>query len=289
LQDFDFVSAATIDEVVTLLGSSRKVQLLSGGTDILVQLREGRKQADIVVDVKNIGELCELAYDPQKGLRIGAALPCSRFVAETRIVEHYPGLVDAVSLIGGTQIQSRASIGGNLCNASPAADTTPALIVHGARCIIAGTQGRRELAVEDFCTAPGRTALAPGECLVSIHVPPPPDHSGAAYLRFIPRNEMDIAVVGAGAAVVLNEARTHFVSARIALGAVAPTPLFVEEAGQALVGKAVSAEAIFTAARIAQDAARPISDMRGTTQQRRQLCLVLVKRALTIACERAKS
>ncbi len=287
MQDFDFLAVNTVDEVLTLLSNGRQVRLLSGGTDILVQLREGRKQADLVVDIKNIAEVSELAFDPQSGLRIGAALSCAHFVADPRAAALYPGLVDAVGLIGGTQIQNRASIGGNLCNASPAADTIPALIVHRARCIIAGPQGRRELPVDSFCTAPGRNVLAPGEFLVAIHVPPPLEHSGAAYLRFIPRNEMDIAVVGAGAAVVLDETRTHFVAARIALGAVAPTPLFVEEAGQALVGREISAESMFDAARIAQAAARPISDMRGTAEQRRHLSLVLVKRALTIAVERA--
>jgi carbon-monoxide dehydrogenase medium subunit len=289
LQDFDYQSAATVDEVIRLIGSRPQVQLLSGGTDILVQLREGRKQAELVVDVKGVPDLCELAYDPHSGLRMGAALPCAAFVADPQVRSLYPGMVDAASLIGGTQIQSRASIGGNLCNASPAADAIPALIVHAARCRIAGPQGRRELAAEDFCVAPGKTALQPGEFLVSLLLPPPQPNSGAAYLRFIPRNEMDIAVVGAGAAVVLDETRTRFLSARVALGAVAPTPLFVPEAGEALAGREVSAEAVLEAARIAQAAARPISDMRGTAEQRRQLAFVLAKRALNRAIERAQS
>jgi CO/xanthine dehydrogenase FAD-binding subunit len=287
LQDFDYLSAHSIDEVVKLLGSRRQVQLLSGGTDILVQLREGRKQAELVVDVKQIAELCELAYDAQSGLRIGAAVACTRFVSDPRSAQ-YPGLVDAVSLIGGTQIQSRATIGGNLCNASPAADAIPALIVQRAVCIIAGPGGRRELPVEQFCTAPGKNALTQGEFLVALRVPAPLPRSSAAYLRFIPRNEMDIAVTGAGAAVVLDESKTHFLQAEVALGAVAPTPLYVEEAGQFLAGAEVSPEPIFEAARIAQAAARPISDMRGSAQQRRHLALVLVKRALTLAVERAR-
>ena len=185
------------------------------------------------------------------------------------------------------QIQGRASVGGNLCNGSPAADSTPALIVHEAVCIIAGPQGMRELPVEQFCTAPGQTALQPDEFLVALRVPPVKAHFGAHYLRFIPRNEMDIAVVGAGAAVVLDEDRKTFISARLALGAVAPTPLYVAEVGEFLAGKAAGAENILTAARMAQAAARPISDMRGTADQRKHLSLVLARRALNEAVRRA--
>jgi CO/xanthine dehydrogenase FAD-binding subunit len=288
LQDFDYLCAHTIEEVVKLMGSRRQVQLLSGGTDLLVQLREGRKQAELVVDIKQIAELCELAYDTQSGLRIGAAVPCARFLADPRAAG-YPGLVDAVGLIGGTQIQNRATMGGNLCNASPAADAIPALIVHRAICLIAGPGGRRELPVEQFCIGPGKNGLEAGEFLVALRVPAPQPRSGAAYLRFIPRNEMDIAVAGAGAAVVLDESKTRFAQAEIALGAVAPTPLYVTEAGQTLVGAEVSPETIFEAARIAQTAARPISDMRGSAAQRRHLSLVLVKRALAMAIERARA
>src|SRR5262249_54784347 len=159
-----------------------------------------------------------------------------------------PGLIDAVSLIGGIQIQSRASIGGNLCNASPAADTIPALIALEAVCVIAGPKGQRELPVENFCTAPGRTVLGLGEFLVGLRLPPPKPHSGASYLRFIPRNEMDIAVVGAGVSVALDAARTRCTAARVALAAVAPTPLLVLEAGASLVGSALDDAAIDKAA-----------------------------------------
>ena len=178
--------------------------------------------------------------------------------------------------------------GGNLCNASPAADSIPALIAHGATAVIAGPNGRREVAVEDFCVAPGRTVLAPGEFLVQLRVPAPGTGFGAAYQRFIPRNEMDIAVVGVGAAVQLNEAGTHFESARIALGAVAPRPLFVPEAGEALAGQPVAEASIQAAADIAVDAARPISDMRGTAEFRKHLVGVLTRRTLAAAIERAR-
>jgi carbon-monoxide dehydrogenase medium subunit len=215
-------------------------------------------------------------------------VPCYLIYGHAEIAAAYPGLIDAVSLVGGIQIQGRATIGGNLCNASPAADTIPALIVHSVTCVIAGPQGSREVPVEEFCTGPGRTVLQSDELLVSLRFPAPQANSGAAYLRFIPRNEMDIAVVGVGAAVVLNADHAAFVSGRVALGAVAATPLFVEGAGAALAGKPVSDETIQQAAEAAQAVARPIDDMRGTAQYRRHLVGVLTRRALRGAIQRAK-
>lgn len=289
MQDFNYAAAGSVEEVVSLLQKGEKpVRLLSGGTDLLVQLREGRREARLVVDIKGVREANELVYDPQGGLVIGAAVPCYKIARDPMVSKVYPGLVDAVALIGGTQIQGRATVGGNLCNASPAADTTPALIAHSAACVIAGPNGTRELPVEQFCTGPGRNALAEDEFLVALRIPPLPAGFGARYLRFIPRNEMDIAVVGVGASVVLDEARQNIVSARIALGAVAPTPLFVQEAGDWMAGKPATAETIFEAARMAQAAARPINDMRGTIAQRKHLSLIFTKRALTGAVERAK-
>jgi carbon-monoxide dehydrogenase medium subunit len=289
LQDFEYLAAQSVDEVVSLLNQNGKsVQILSGGTDLLVQLREGRKAAQLVVDIKHIPDVNELAYSPLDGLTIGAAVSCSRICQDAMVVSAYPGLVDAFSLIGGTQIQGRASVGGNLCNASPAGDAIPALIVHSAVALVAGPQGRREIAVEDFCSAPGQTELRPGEFLVALRIPPPALGSGAAYLRFIPRNEMDIAVVGAGAWVVLDEQRRTFVSARVALGAVAPKPLFASEVGGFLAGRAATPENIHEAAVLAQAAARPISDMRGTAEQRRHLSLILTRRTLSKAVERAR-
>lgn len=289
MQAFDYVAATSIEEIVSLLSArDGQASLLAGGTDLLVQLREGRRQARLVVDVKKIPELTGLSFDPQRGLVIGAAVSCHRICSDQNVVTHYPGLVDAAALIGGIQIQYRASLGGNLCNASPAADSIPALIVHHAVCTIAGPHGSRTIPVENFCTAPGQTVLGSGEFLVSISIPPPGPHFGAHYLRFIPRNEMDIAEAGAGAAVTLDEGGRRFASARVALAAVAPTPLFAEEAGAFLAGKDVTAENIREAARIAQAAARPISDLRGSAEHRRQLCRVLTGRALEKAIERAR-
>jgi CO/xanthine dehydrogenase FAD-binding subunit len=295
LQAFDYVAAQSVEQAVTLLSKNGNgARVLAGGTDLLAQMREGRLKASLIVDVKPIPELNELAYDPAHGLRLGAAVPCFRIYGDSTVAAAFPGLIDAVSLIGGIQIQGRASVGGNLVNASPAADSIPALIVHGAVCEIAGPYGRRQVAVEDFCTGPGQTVLQKGEFLVSLHLPPPRPGFGAHYLRFIPRNEMDIAVAGAGASVVLDESGTMIQSARVALAGVAPRPLMVLAAGEALAGRPVSDEAarevaIAEAARIAQDASRPISDMRGSAAQRKHLSAVLTMRALRKAIERARN
>jgi carbon-monoxide dehydrogenase medium subunit len=289
LQAFDYAAARSVEEAVSLLAQhGDQARVLAGGTDLIVQVREGRRKVAVIVDVKGIPELNQLSYDPQRGLLLGAAVPCHKIYGDAAIAEAYPGLIDAVSLVGGTAIQGRATVGGNLCNASPAADTIPALIVLQTTCVITGPGGRREVAVEDFCTGPGRTVLQNGEFLVSLRIPAPLPRSGAFYLRFIPRNEMDIAVVGVGASMVLNADRSAFVSARVALGAVAPTPLLVREAAAALAGKPVSDEAIQAAAEAAQAAARPIDDMRGTVAFRRHLTGVLTRRALQGAIQRAK-
>ena len=289
MQAFDYATPQSVDEAVSLLAQhGEQARVLAGGTDIIVAVREGRRRVAMLVDVKGIPEVNQLSYDATQGLTIGAAVPCYKIYGDQRIAAAYPGLIDAVSLIGGIQIQGRASVGGNLCNASPAADTTPALIVHHATCVITGPNGRREMPVEQFCTGPGRTALQNGEFLVSLRIPAPQPNFGAQYLRFIPRNEMDIAVVGVGASVVLNRDHSSFESARVALGAVAPTPLLVETARTALVGKPVSDDTIQQAAEAAQAAARPIDDMRGTAQYRRHLVGVLTRRALRGAIQRAK-
>ena len=283
----DFASPQTLKEALGLLAEKGdKARVLAGGTDLLVQLRGGRRQPDLVVDCKSIPELNEMTLDPQGGLTLGAAVPCYKVYSNAAVAKAFPGLIDSASLIGGIQIQGRASIGGNLCNAAPSADAVPILIALRATCKIAGPKGTREVPVEDFCTAPGRSVLQPDELLVSMHFPAPEPNSGARYLRFIPRNEMDIAVVGAGVSVVLDNG--VFKSARIALASVAPTPLFVKEAGDALAGKPANSESVGLAAKIASDAAKPINDMRGTIEYRSHLCEVLTRRALNTSIERAK-
>jgi carbon-monoxide dehydrogenase medium subunit len=289
MQEIDYVRATSIADVVSLLSSNgNQAQILAGGTDLLVQLRETRCKANLVIDIKQLPEANELSFDPEMGLRIGAAVSCLSICQDAQIKMAYPGLIDAVSLIGGIQIQGRASVGGNLCNASPAADSIPALIVHQAICFIASSKGLRQIPVESFCVAPGQTQLQKGEFLVSLLLPPPPPGFGAAYLRFIPRNEMDIAVAGAAASVVLADDRLTIQSARLALSAVAPTPLWVPEAGEYLAGRQVSPDTLAEAARIAQEAARPITDMRGTILQRKHLSAVLTRRALENAVQRAR-
>lgn len=279
---FDYSAPQTLGEAVELLAARPRAMLLAGGTDLLPQLRAGAKQADLVIDVKRIPELNEISFDPERGLTLGAAVPCCRI---RDLQPAYPALAEVAALIGGVQIQSRASIGGNLANAAPSGDSIPVLIALQATCRIIGPQGAREVDAESFCTGPGTTLLQPGELLVSIRIPPPPPLSGACYLRFIPRNEMDIAVAGAGVAVTVEDG--VFRRARVALAAVAPTPLLVPEAGEYLAGKPVSPESIHAAADIARAAARPITDMRGTAEYRRHLCAVLTRRALETAVRRA--
>lgn len=263
--------------------------MLSGGTDIIVQAREGRRNVAVLVDAKSIPETNEIQFQPDGSLRIGAATPCAVIYENAEVARRFPALIDSASLIGGIQIQSRASLGGNLCNSSPAADTIPTLIALGAICQIAGPNGRREVPVEQFCTAPGRNVLADDELLVSLTFPAPQDKSGAAFERFIPRNEMDIAVTNAAASVVLDDEGRTFRSARVAVGAVAPTPLLVQAAGDALAGQPVSSESIERAAGLAGEAARPITDMRGSVAQRKHLAKVLTRRVIERAVERAQA
>ena len=288
MQAFEYAAPESAEEVIKLLaGKNGDARILAGGTDLIVQLREGRRKAKLVVDIKNISEFTNITFDSTRGLRIGAAASCSLICSDENVNTNYPGLIDGIHLIGGVQIQSRASVGGNLCNASPAADSIPALIVHEAVCNITGPNGSRTMPVEAFCVAPGKNALEAGEFLSSIDVPVQQKNSGAHYLRFIPRNEMDIAVVGAGASVVLDDDKTHFVSVRIALGAVAPTPLLASAAGDFLSGKAITRENVKEAARMAQEIAKPITDLRGTAEHRKHLVAVLVERTLDKAIERA--
>jgi carbon-monoxide dehydrogenase medium subunit len=286
---FEYIAPTTVGEAVAALaGKGDRVRPLAGGTDLIVQLRCGLLDVDLVVDVKKISELNMVTYRPGEGLTIGAAVPCHRIVEHADIVRVYPGLVDAVGLIGGTAIKGRATMGGNLCNAAPSGDSIPAMIVLKANCTVVGPAGVRTVAVEHFCTGPGETVLGRGELLVSIHFPPPVANSGVCYLRFTPRHEMDIAVVGVGASGVLSADRPTISAARVAMGAVGPTPLYAEAAGAVLKGKAPSEESFAEAARLAQVAARPITDMRGTDAQRRHLVGVLTRRALRGAVERAK-
>ncbi len=288
MKDFEYAAVSTIDEAVSLLSARGPMAtILAGGTDILVQLREGHRQAELVVDVKKIPELLEIDFQPDRGLRLGAAVPCYRIYEDAAVAAAYPGLVDAAQIIGGWQIQSRASVGGNLCNSSPAADSIPPLIAYDAACVIAGPERTRRVPVARFCTAPGKNVLRRGEFLVGLEFPPPQPRSGCRYQRFIPRNEMDIAVVGVASWVCLRPRENVIEAARIALAAVAPTPVLATEASDWLAGKPANAESFTQAGELAKRAARPISDIRGPAEYRTHLVGVLTKRTLSDAVQRA--
>jgi carbon-monoxide dehydrogenase medium subunit len=286
---FKYAAPKTLAEASSLLAQhGERARVLAGGTDLIVQIREGRRDVDLVVDIKDTPEVNTLAYDPDRGLTLGAAVPCYRIHDDEHLRKAYPGLHDGAGLVGGVQIQSRASVGGNLCNSSPAADTIPALIALRGVCRIYGPAGWREVPVESFCTGPGKNVLGRGEVLASIHLPPPWQPGSSSYLRFIPRNEMDIAVVGVGVALHLDAKLERCVEARISLAAVAPTPLLVLEAGAGLAGQALTDDALRQAAARARDAARPIDDMRGDAEYRKHLVGVLTYRCLQAALTRAR-
>jgi len=276
----------SVGEAVRLMAADPDARVLAGGTDLLVQFRAGVRRPSAFVDVKRIPELMSITIDGQ-GLRLGAATAAAVIGEHVELRTLWPGLVEAVQLIGSTQIQGRGSVGGNLCNASPAADTTCALIVNRADCVIAGPGGERTVPVEEFCIAPGRTVLQRGELLIALRLPRPAARTSDAYLRLIPRSEMDIAVVGAAVSVTL-DANGVCRSARVAIGAVAPTALLVPEAAKALVGSSLDAASLKRAAEAASTAARPIGDKRGTAGYRRTVAGVLTRRAAAIAAGRAR-
>ena len=288
MRDFEYEAPTSLADAVALLSRHNgRARPLAGGTDLIDQVRIGRLEPDVVIDVKKIAELNRLENSSQ-GLRIGAAVPCYRIYNNAGVNRDYTALAESCRIIGGIQIQSRASVGGNLCNSGPAADSTPSLIALGATCVIFGAKGKREVPAEQFCTGPGKNVLQPGELLVELKFQPRAAHSGSHYRRFIPRNEMDIAVVGVGASVTLDDSGQKFTAARIAVGAVAPTPLFAAEAGAALVGQSVNDDTIRRAAEAAKKIAKPITDMRGDAEYRVHLVGVLVERTLQVAIARAR-
>lgn len=288
MQAFTYDAPTSLSQALSQLAAAGdNGRLLAGGTDLIIQMRAGVKQPGVVIDAKTIAELQGCTFNAQDGLRLGASYPCCKFIEDATMQQHYPGLVEAAGLIGSDQILSRASVGGNLCNGSPAADTPPALIALGAICHIAGPNGERDVAAEDFVTGPGKTVLGPGEILVEFRIPVPKGKTADCYQRFIPRNEMDIAVVGVGSCVSLDGETCT--AARIALGAVAPTQLFAKEASEYLVGKPLNDDNIAKAAELAQSIAKPISDMRGTAEFRTHLVGVLTRRTLKEAGARAKA
>jgi len=282
----EYLAPASLDEAIGLLASGGAgAAPLAGGTDLIIQNRSGRREVLKMVDIKHIPELNVLDFDPKKGLRLGAAVACVRLGEFAPMHKHYPALLEGAELIGSMQIQGRASVGGNICNGSPAADTICALIVLDAACVTCGPSGSREIPAKEFMIGPGKTALKAGELLVEIRVPPPAPGSANGYLRFIPRNEMDIAVVSAGAWIATGK-DGKCTGARIAIGACGPTPILVEKAGKALVGSKFEESVLGAAGQASREAARPIDDIRGTVEYRRQLADVLTRRAIGMAIQR---
>jgi aerobic carbon-monoxide dehydrogenase medium subunit len=286
MTDIRYLSPATLDEaVLAFAAAGSAARILAGGTDLLVQMRAGSVKPGVIVDIKKIAEMTAIEETAGGGFRIGAAVPGAVLAEHPRFGKVWPGVLEAVNLIGSTQVQGRASAGGNLCNSSPAADSVPAMIAAGAIVMVAGPNGRREMPVEQVPAGPGRTNLKPGEILVSFTLPSRPPGSGDAYLRMIPRTEMDIAVVGCGVSLTLKDGLCT--AARVGLGAVAPTVLLVEAAAKALIGSRLEAAALDKAAAACSAACRPIDDKRGTIAYRTKIAGVLLKRTAKIAAQRA--
>lgn len=289
MSNFGYVSPTTVEETLSVLqralNQGQRAQILAGGTDVIVQMRSIDKVQRLFVDVKALQETNEIRIEDEE-IFVGAAIPSGVLNDNATLKTLLPGLLEAADLIGSTQIQGRASIGGNLCNSSPAGDTIPALIANSAQCVIATNEGTRTVPTEDFVTGVGRNCLIKNEFLLGFLIPRPLTGTGDCYLRFIPRTEMDIAVAGAAVSVTLNHDGICL-RARVAIGAVAPTPLLVPAAGEALVGTAVDANALQEAARVCSEASQPITDKRGTIEYRRKVIGVLCRRAGAIARERA--
>ena len=273
--------------VALLAAATGETRVLAGGTDLLVQMRADVVDPELIVDIKKIPET-RTVKEENGGWRIGAAVTGAELKEHAKLKQVWPGVVEAANLIGSTQVQGRATLGGNLCNGSPAADSVPALIAAGAVATLAGPQGVRDLPVEDVMLGPRTLALRKGEIVVSFLLPPRPPRSGDAYLRFIPRTEMDIAVVGAGVSLTVDTAGT-ITAARVSLGAVAARVLLVAEAAQAIVGSRLDEAAQARLAAAASAACRPIDDKRGTMEFRIDVAGVLARRAASIALDRART
>lgn len=278
MNPYNYQKAATLADAVIARGKPG-TYLLAGGTDLIAQMKSGHRAPVNVIDVKSIPELASVQTTTDGGLEIGAAVCATKLAQNEMIRQRHAGLHDSVQLIGSLQIQNRASIGGNVCNAAPSADAVPALIVDAAQARIAGPNGERTIALEDLFAGPGKTTLGEGELLVSIMLPPPNERSASAYLRFTPRREMDIAVVGAAARISV-DGDNKITGARVSLASVAPTPIRAPSAETALIGASVSAATFAAAAVAAQSDATPISDTRASAEYRNELVAVLVRRAL---------
>ncbi len=283
-----YEAPTSLDAAVSLLaGADGQAKIMAGGTDVLVLIHSDVIEPELVVDIKNIPEVTQIS-ESGGAYTVGASVPAAVLCEHEGFCSTWPGVIEGLSLIGSTQIQGRATLAGNLCNASPAADSVPAVIAAGAIANIVGPNGNREAAVEEIVTGPGKTSLANGEIIVSFSFPAKPAHSGDCYLRLTPRTEMDIAVVGAGVNLTLDDGGTC-TAARVSLGAVAPTPLLVADAAAALVGTKVDDAALDAMGKACSAACNPISDKRGTKEYRIKTAAVMARRAAEKALERAKA
>ena len=285
MPNFDYEAPTSLETALELLARPREVRPLAGGTDIIDQLKSNRRNADLVVDLKRIPELLTIESNGS-GLRIGSAVSCTDVNKFTARNGDYPALSESTELIGSIHIQNRASVGGNVCNAAPSADTIPALLIHEAIAYTASASGGREIPLIDFFAGPGQTVLEKGEILKELVLPAPSANTASAYLRFIPRNEMDIAVAGVGSLIEVDPSSKVVNKARIALASVAPTPVRAYAAEEFLEGTAIDAAAIDKTADLAVEAAVPITDVRGSAEYRKELIRVLTKRTLNICLER---
>ena len=288
LKPFSYVAPKSLQEAFDVLSKGNgagEVRALVGGTDLIDQVKEGRRAPSVVMDVKHIPEMMRLEWVPNEGLHIGAAVPCTDTAAFPSVVELYTSIQESCLLVGSTQIQNRASIGGNVCNSAPSADTVPPIVTFSARAVIVGPRGRREVLMESFFTGPGQNVMAPDEVLLETIVPPPASNSSGHYLRFIPRNEMDIAVVGVASMLTLAPGSLQCIQARIVLASVAPTAIRATAAEAVLEGKTVTAALIQEAGELAVGAAKPITDVRGTIEYRKELVNVLTRRTLGLCMD----
>lgn len=282
---FEFAAPKSLEEAYKILSrADADVRALAGGTDLIDQVHQGRRKPSIVMDIKGIPEMKRLAFD-REGLHIGAGASCTDIYNFPPVKKNYISIAESAALVGSVQIQNRAGIGGNICNAAPSADTAPSLIVHNARVVIAGPKGQRVLPIEQFFLGPGQNAMAKDEILLGIVVPPPPTSSASHYLRFIPREEMDIAVAGVASMVVIDPKSKVCKTARIALASVAPTPVRAKDAEAVLEGHVINEALIREAGEKAINAAKPITDVRGSIEYRKELVKVLTRRTLTKCLE----
>ena len=279
MRAFNCIIPRNLDEALQAMANG-DARALAGGSDLIDQIRVGRRTPSIVVDIKNIPEMRRLEYTEDDGLHVGAGVSCTDTAQYEPVGNHFPSIKESCLLVGSLQIQNRASIAGNVCNAAPSGDTIPSLLTYGAKALIAGPKGMREVLVEELFLGPSRTVIEPEELLVEIIVPPPPINSSGHYLRFIPREEMDIAVVGSASMVSVDPTTKQCLKARIALASVAPTPIRAKQAESALEGQILTPSKILEVSKLASNDATPIADVRGSVQYRKDLCEVLTRRTL---------